>query len=138
LSDFGITSAVKDLSEQVSKASRVNVVFDNHSSIKRLNKTTEINLYRIVQEGLNNAIKYAEADEVRIILSNNDESLNLTIADNGKGFNSKIGSNGKPSSSGNGIVNIQERTSLINGEFKIETAPGMGTKIFIKVPFKLN
>jgi two-component system, NarL family, sensor histidine kinase DegS len=64
--------------------------------------------------------------------------LNLTIADNGKGFNSKIGANGKPSGSGNGIVNIQERTSLINGEFKIETAPGMGTKIFIKVPFKLN
>jgi PAS domain S-box-containing protein len=139
LSDFGITSAVKDLSEQVSKASKVNVVFDNNSSINRLNKTTEINLYRIVQEGLNNAIKYAEADEVRIILSNNEESLNLTIADNGKGFNSKkIGSNGKPSSSGNGITNIQERTSLINGEFKIETAPGMGTKIFIKVPFKLN
>jgi PAS domain S-box-containing protein len=138
LSDFGITSAVKDLSDQVSKASNVNVVFDNLSSIKRLNKTTEINLYRIVQEGLNNAIKYAEADEVRIILSNNDESLNLTIADNGKGFNSKIGANGKPSGSGNGIVNIQERTSLINGEFKIETAPGMGTKIFIKVPFKLN
>jgi PAS domain S-box-containing protein len=137
LNDFGIAPAFKHLSELVSRSSNINVVFENTSKIERLPKTLEINLYRIMQEALNNAIKYAEADEVKVKLKNNDEFLQLEIADNGKGFTaSKVKSKSKLDLSGNGITNIQERTSLIDGNFRIETAPGEGTKIFIKVPIK--
>lgn len=111
------------------------MVFENESDIQRLNKTVEINIYRIIQEALNNAIKYAEADEVTIFVSNSDTCLTISISDNGKGFNtSYLDSKVRSVSSGNGIVNIQERTSLINGEFRIETGIGKGTKIMIKVP----
>ncbi len=135
LSDFGIIPALKNLSEQVSKSSNIDVVFENESNIQRLNKTVEINIYRITQEALNNAIKYAEADEVTIFVSNSDTCLTICISDNGKGFNtSYLDSKVRSVSSGNGIVNIQERTSLINGEFRIETGIGKGTKIMIKVP----
>jgi signal transduction histidine kinase len=93
----------------------------------------EINLYRIVQEALNNAIKYSEADRINISLDNTGERFKILVSDNGKGFSP--GQKGK-SSSGNGITNIQERTRLIDGEFSIESAPGMGTKILINIPYK--
>jgi len=135
LSDFGIIPALKNLCDQVSKSSNIDVFFENQSTIQRLHKTVEINIYRITQEALNNAIKYAEADEVIIFVSNTDTCLTLSISDNGKGFNtSYLDSKVRSASSGNGIINIQERTSLINGEFRIETGIGKGTKIMIKVP----
>jgi PAS domain S-box-containing protein len=132
LNDFGIVPALKHLSDQVSKSSDVDVIFVNNSNIERLNKTVEINLYRIVQEALNNAIKYSEADQINISLDNTGESLKILVADNGKGFS--MGSKSK--GSGNGITNIQERTRLIDGEFSIESASGMGTKILINIPYK--
>ncbi|MBX9851215.1 MAG: PAS domain-containing protein [Cytophagaceae bacterium] len=139
LNDFGIVPAFKHLSDQVSKSSKTNVIFENSSVIERLPKTVEINLYRIMQEALNNAIKYSEADEVRVKLMNSNEYLQLEISDNGKGFTAtNINNKKRVNQSGNGIINIQERTSLIDGQFRIETAPGMGTKIFIKVPISLE
>ena len=136
LSDFGIPAALKHLTEMVTKSSGKNVIFKNHSDVGRLSKTVEINLYRIVQEALNNAIKYSDADEVKVILENDDDSLHLEIEDNGKGFNKSKTLNGKPKAdySGNGIINIQERTSLIDGQFNITTAPGQGTHLSIKIP----
>lgn len=136
LNDFGIVSAFKHLSDQVSNHSGIHIIFENKSSVQRLNKTVEINLYRIVQEALNNAVKYAEANEVRIVLGSDEKNLQLIIMDNGVGFNKNpLESKKNLISSGNGISNIQERTSLINGNFKIETAPGKGTKIHIDIPF---
>jgi signal transduction histidine kinase len=134
LNDFGIVPALKHLSEQVSKSSDVDVIFVNNSTIERLNKTVEINLYRIVQEALNNAIKYSEADQINISLDNNGDRFKILVADNGKGFS--LAPKGKSNGSGNGITNIQERTRLIDGEFSIETEPGMGTKILINIPYK--
>jgi PAS domain S-box-containing protein len=134
LNDFGIVPALKHLSEQVSKSSDVEVIFENNSTIERLNKTVEINLYRIVQEALNNAIKYSEADQINISLNNTGERFKILVSDNGKGFS--LASKGKSNGSGNGITNIQERTRLIDGEFSIETEPGMGTKILINIPYK--
>lgn len=137
LSDFGIVPGIKTLSDQVAKVSSRKIIFENNSTIDRLPKTLEINLYRIVQEALNNAIKYSEADEVKVMLVNDNDYLKLEIADNGKGFAaSTINDQTKRNLSGNGISNIQERTSLVDGEFRIETAPGQGTKILIKVPIK--
>ena len=122
LNDFGIIPAFKHLSEQVSKHSGIEVIFQNNCTVQRLNKAVEINLYRIVQEALNNAVKYAEADVVNIILENDQTFLFLKIIDNGIGFNSKQLDRKNMVSSGNGISNIQERTSIINGEFKMESA----------------
>ena len=138
LNDFGIIPAVKLLAEQTTRSSSVNVIFENNSVIERLSKTVEINVYRIVQEALTNAIKYAEADEVKIIVEDMDSAISITIADNGKGFDSDNLSAKAKEGSGNGIANIQERTSLINGEFSIETAPGKGTKIMINIPLILT
>lgn len=134
LSDFGIIPAFKHLAEQVSKHSGIDIIFENNSAIQRLNKVVEINLYRILQEALNNAVKYAKANNVKLVLESNESSLILKIIDNGIGFNDKNVDKKNLISSGNGITNIQERTSIINGEFKIESTLGEGTSIYIVVP----
>jgi PAS domain S-box-containing protein len=134
LSDFGIVSAFKHLCELISKYSGKKIVFVSNVDQVRLNKTIEINLYRILQEALNNAVKYAEADEVVVHLNINEGSnVELVISDNGKGFKNDKSSK-KLTYSGNGITNIQERASMMNGDFRIETAIGQGTKISIFVP----
>lgn len=137
LNDFGIVSALKQLSDQASKTSEATVTFICPNSFSRLNKTIEIGVYRISQEAINNAIKYAQAKEISVELLLNDNYLYLNIRDNGKGFNMK-----KPFQDSdhkkinNGIYNMQERTNLLDGEFKITSVPGKGTKILAKIPVK--
>lgn len=135
LSDFGIISAIKQLADQSSKSSDVVVVFSCPNEFNRLIKDIEIGLYRICQEAINNAIKYAQAKEITIELLINDNYSYLTIVDNGKGFNNK-----RPALDSdhikinNGIFNMQERTNLLDGEFKIISSFGKGTKIYAKIP----
>lgn len=138
LNDYGLFPAVKHLSEQISRHSKIKILFESEWSNQRLGRQVEVNLYRIIQEALNNAVKYAEADEVCIYIDKLNGSLRLQISDNGKGFSPDKIDKRKVTRSGNGITNIQERTDMINGDFRIQSAPGEGTKILIKVPIELN
>jgi two-component system sensor histidine kinase DegS len=137
LSDFGIVSAMKQLADQASKTSGASVVFSCPNSFSRLDKNIEIGVYRISQEAINNAVKYAQAKEISIELLLNDNYIYLNITDNGKGFNIKkpdLDSDHKKFN--NGIYNMQERTNLMDGEFKITSVLGKGTKIWAKIPVK--
>ncbi|WMJ73723.1 PAS domain-containing protein [Cytophagaceae bacterium ABcell3] len=138
LNDFGVIPACKHLCELVSKHSDTVVSFSHNQDKLRLSKSVEVNLYRILQEALNNAVKYSGADKVVVDVVVSSGNVKLSVMDNGRGFPSDglrkggLGANG--SSSGNGIANIQERCSMMGGDFKIQTAPGEGTKITITVP----
>jgi signal transduction histidine kinase len=137
LSDFGIVSALKQLADQASKNSGANVVLICPNAFSRLDKNIEIGVYRISQEAINNAVKYAQAKEISVELLLNDNYIYLNVIDNGKGFNIKkphLDSDHKKIS--NGIYNMQERTNLLDGEFKITSTPGKGTKIWAKIPAK--
>jgi len=137
LSDFGIVSALKQLAEQASKNTGAHVMFVCPNTFSRLDKNIEIGVYRIAQEAINNAVKYAQAKEITLELLLNDNYIYLNISDNGKGFNMKktdVDSDHKKMNSG--IFNMQERTNLLDGEFKITSIPGKGTKIWTKIPVK--
>lgn len=88
----------------------------------------KINLYRILQEQLNNIIKYASATEIFVGLFIVDNSLKLTIKDNGKGFDPKI------TSKGIGLENMKRRAKLFYGTFKLNTLPDKGCEIIIEIP----
>jgi signal transduction histidine kinase len=83
-------------------------------------KTT---IFRIVQEQLNNTIKYAEASEVQISIVQKNRMLQVTIADDGKGFDTT------QKRKGIGITNIISRTELFNGRVNIESSPGQGCRM---------
>src|SRR5690606_12534451 len=113
----------KKFCREMTKISELQVTFENRTGfLSRLEGKMENNLYRIVQEAVNNAIKYAQADEVKIILSHNSQFLHVQIMDNGKGFDlGQLEEKDHFSASGHGIFNIKERTNFINGQFDIRT-----------------
>jgi len=136
LSDYGIVSVLNKFSKEMSKIADIQVTFENKTGfLSRLEGKVENNLYRIVQEAVNNTIKYAEANEIKITISHNFRYLQLDITDNGKGFDiSKLEAEGHFSASGHGIFNIRERANFVNGQCEITSVKGVGTTIQITVP----
>lgn len=88
----------------------------------------KINMYRILQEQMNNIVKYSEATEIAISLTSDEDFFRLVIADNGKGFEPKI------KSKGIGLENMRRRAKLFSGEFKLNTSPGNGCEVIVEIP----
>ena len=97
---------------------------------RRLPAGVEEEIYRIVQEGLNNVVKHARAREVRIFLTYGADSIRLELIDDGSGLNlEKASRNG-----GVGLQSMQERAERLGGRLIIESAPGKGTRLILTVP----
>ena len=136
LEDFGIAAAMKKISQEVTALTKTEVVFENRTGfINRLEKNVETNLYRIVQEAVNNGIKYAKADNIVISFDHNISHLTVVVEDNGLGFElEKLETTGHFGASGHGIFNMKERAAFISATLTIDTAVGVGTKIIIVLP----
>ena len=132
LSDFGIAPALKLLTSQTSNNTGSNITFHTNFNGARLPKNIEIGLYRIAQEGIHNALKYAQADRIAVELVTKKKYIHLVIDDNGKGF--LYGAEEEKGVAHLGINNMQERSHMINGSMKIQSEPGKGTRIHIKLP----
>ncbi|MBW1798444.1 MAG: sensor histidine kinase, partial [Deltaproteobacteria bacterium] len=96
----------------------------------------EINLYRLVQEGLNNIKEHAEADHVIIRLVASFPNIILRIEDNGKGFDVEGRLLRASKEKRMGLGSMEERVSLLNGSLRIQSRLMEGTKIFIEIPYK--
>ena len=88
----------------------------------------QLNLYRILQEQINNILKYAKADVIEVALKILNNSICLRIYDNGIGFDPKINSKGI------GLNNIKKRTELFSGNLLINSAPGKGCEVLVEIP----
>jgi PAS domain S-box-containing protein len=102
----------------------------------RLHSELETNLYRIVQEALNNILKHAEATSVNVILEQRAQRIVLIIEDNGNGFESDIARDSGKKGKGLGLIGMRERTALLGGTLEIESRPGEGTTLYAKVPVR--
>lgn len=130
--DFGLISACKSLiSEYNSALENVSFHFeDNLGNTRTVDKNIEVTLYRILQESLNNIVKYAEANEVNVQLRDFGDVIMLTIEDNGKGFDlEEI----RRSKKGFGLRSIENRIDAISGVFEIDSVPGQGTIIVVQI-----
>ncbi len=102
-------------------------------NLQSLGETISINMYRIVQESLNNALKYAQATVVDIrLIQMSDGELQLSIKDNGVGMDINV----VDQTIHFGLLGMRERVQALHGEFKLVAAPHEGTAIYIKVPVK--
>ncbi|GAB2767872.1 hypothetical protein GCM10027275_07920 [Rhabdobacter roseus] len=133
LGDYGLASALQLLAEQVARASGLKVYFEAKGRVPRLTPASEIGLYRIAQEALHNAVKYAEAKEILVHLGREKQVLGLVIKDDGKGFEVKAARKKKAGMSQNGLENMRARARLIDGDFKISSKPAIGTTITVKL-----
>ncbi|MCB9482209.1 MAG: PAS domain S-box protein [Desulfobacteraceae bacterium] len=95
----------------------------------------EINIFRIIQEALNNILKHSSADMARIRLIASYPRVILRIDDNGKGFDVKTESDSSVAGEKMGLKGMRERISLIGGQMEINSVLGTGTKIVAEIPY---
>jgi signal transduction histidine kinase len=129
LDSFGLIRATGNLLVTVSDATGIEIEY-SHTGIKTIHdKKTKTYLFRIIQEGVNNVVKHASATKLTVSLNREAQQLILRIGDNGCGLDEH-----SKSLSGNGILNMKERASLLQGSFSIESDPKNGTLITVTVP----
>ncbi|MFC2109159.1 ATP-binding protein [Bacteroidota bacterium] len=133
LTDHGIASALKKMTEEISKLSGKNILFENKSDFDgRFDSLTETNLYRVVQEAINNALKYAESTYVLVSVSHTKDLLSVMIDDNGNGFDvNLVGESEK--GLGMGLFFMKERINYIDGRLFVNSVIGEGTRITINI-----
>jgi two-component system, NarL family, sensor histidine kinase DegS len=135
LSDHGIVSSLAKLTQELSKLTGKNILFYNKSGFdQRLDSLIEINIYRLTQEAINNAIKYADSTHIIVQLSHSDKLLSITIDDNGKGFDIIEAEKKRNSESGMGLLFMKERIQYINGRVFINSILSEGTRITFNIP----
>ncbi len=127
ISENALQDAVEILLDRIKSTTPLKLKSDLSGIAEaRLSSKLKLNIYRIVQEQLNNIVKYAVASEVLISLRQEGESLLLLIKDNGIGFDTAV------KTAGVGLLNIRTRASLFNGELEISAAPGEGCTLRVR------
>jgi two-component system CheB/CheR fusion protein len=137
LDDLGLVVAADNYVTEWSKHFEIPAEFQSTGLKKtRLDPETETNLYRIIQEALNNTYKHAKASRASVLLEKRQKSVVLIIEDNGIGFDPNKKRRVTKSGRGLGLIGIRERAAIVSGTVEIESTPGNGTTIYVRVPFQ--
>lgn len=128
LTRFGLDEAIKEYCNTVNATKLLAVKYQSLGMVTRLDNSTEIIVFRIVQELLNNILKHAGASETFIQLIRENNRLNIVVEDNGKGFDIALLEEGK----GVGWANIRSRVEYLKGQLDIHSEPGKGTLVNIE------
>lgn len=134
----GLTAAIQTIAEKMRELYQQNVVINIDEQVaEELEQAKQTVVFALTEEAVNNARKHAEANEIQVRLKQVQQEppvVMLEIADNGKGFdyNSVMGSYEKRGSLG--MINLKERSELINALLKIDSVPGKGTRIRVFIP----
>jgi PAS domain S-box-containing protein len=130
LEQLGLVAAVHALCKELSHTYGLKIDFAASQVPDHVAPEVALCLYRIVQEGLRNAIKHSGTDRIQVQLSGNAPDICLQIVDDGVGF--------EPGSvdgrSGLGLVGMRERLRLVGGAIVLDSSPGHGTRIDVRVP----
>jgi len=130
LKESGIDVAIKNLCDSIQKSANIEVEFSVYGNSFTSDPKGKFYIYRIAQEGLNNAVKHSGATRIQTQLIENKEYIILIIEDNGKGFLYDLNF----CTPCNGIYNMKERARLLNGSINIESELLIGTTIRLRIP----
>lgn len=137
LEEVGLVGTINQYCKDFSHDNGVKVEFSSAGMDNLpLKFEANINLYRLVQEGLNNVRKHADAANVKIKLISSFPNIILRIEDDGKGFDTKARLRAAYKEKRMGIRSMKERVGLLQGDMRIQSIPGKGTNIFIEIPHK--
>lgn len=126
LEKLGLFFALEELVNWVNKSDQLNIICWKGGEQARLDIQKELALFRITQELLNNAIKHSKANEIVIKVRFGVKLLAMSVSDNGSGFDIS-----EKMTTGLGLKNLESRTQIMGGKFKMKSAPGKGTKAII-------
>jgi two-component system NarL family sensor kinase len=127
---FGLSEALKSYCASLSESQLFKNDFQSIDMENRLASNTEIFIYRIVQELLNNAAKHAKATQVLVQLARQNDEISITVEDDGVGFDTATIKN----ATGAGWANIQSRIEYLKGKLDVQSSAGKGTSVHIIIP----
>lgn len=127
---FGLNTALKDFCNDINLSGALQI---NYQSIgmdqEPVEQTTAVNIYRIVQELINNTLKHAAAKTAIVQVSQKGDSFSITVEDDGKGFDPQILQGTK----GIGWTNIQSRVEYLKGHYDVQSEKGKGTSVHVEI-----
>ncbi len=129
---LGLYDSVSQEAVRINKVGRLQVQVSSKGNNKEPEHKKQLVVFRVIQECFQNILKHAQANHVLVSFTYLPDSFEVVIKDDGVGFDYQPGS---PSSEGLGLMNIFNRIHLVGGEVTLNSAPGVGTSVHIKVPF---
>ena len=131
LHEYGLVKAVREFCNHSIYSRKTNFIIEQNNKLPNYSSEIKIDLYRVIQEFINNAINHGEANEIRISFYSGKKALNLKLMDNGKGFDIK------QSVKGMGLQNVKSRVKSHNGTLDIISNIGKGTCYKIGIPLNI-
>jgi PAS domain S-box-containing protein len=135
LRDFDLATCLKSLCNGINIASEIPVSFESLGQPIGIEQNQKVNLYRITQEAINNAIKHSQAELISVQLNEDENFIQLTIEDDGRGFSPGTSFD---QSIHHGLANMRERAEIMGGSLTIESDENRGTLIIVEVPLQSN
>ena len=131
---LGLVTAAKSFCRELSGKARVEIQFDQSEMPATLPKDVSLSLFRVLQEALQNAVKYSGVRAFTVSLRGVPGAVELSVSDDGRGFKEEDVS----SRHGLGLISMRERIQMVNGVFDIRSQPGTGTTILARVPLETS
>jgi signal transduction histidine kinase len=134
MDSLGLIGAIEERIDMFNRSQPdCTIAFEHEGYFAELDYPISIAIFRIVQESLTNASKHAQATDIKINLclncNNFPSGIYLCVSDNGKGFDTQVSSH-----CGIGLISMRERTFALNGQLKVESTIGLGTRIIACIP----
>jgi len=136
LEQFDLPGALMASGKQLVDGTNIKFEVSAKGRVRPLSETVEENLLRIAQESLTNAIKHSAATAVKIELDYGPKTVTLEVQDNGHGFEQSKSAG--PGEGHFGLLGISERAKRLGAELAVESEPGRGTRVRVKVPIEQN
>lgn len=128
LLEFGLVTALRDLTARVHGKGMPQITFQHFGDFDDLDRDLALNCYRIIQELVQNSLKHAKAKEILVQITRTEEEIALHVEDDGKGFDPKN------TKKGMGTDNLARRAQFLKAELSVQSAVGQGTSTVVTVP----
>ncbi len=133
LDRLGLTKAIGSLLNKIAGNSAIKINSEIENIDEVFESESELSIYRIIQECLNNVMKHSEAREVKVKITKSERGVLIKISDNGKGFDIKKRQNKKDGREGFGLFGMMERVRILGGTFEANSAIGKGTTVKVEI-----
>jgi hypothetical protein len=138
IENHGLVAAIRYEIERWKRFTDDKIELEIVGALSFLNQKNDVLIFRIIQEAVNNIIKYAQASTIRIILEKDDENIRVTVLDDGIGFDLEKVYENKTIGKMSGLKNMRQRAEILNGTLNIYSKPGEGSRVEAIVPTTSN
>ena len=136
LERLGLTAALEEMIDNVAASSGILFDMEIIEIYDFLSLDAQINLFRIVQESINNIVRHSGAKRAGVSMTRDETRIEVKITDNGKGFDPLRAQDDGTPAAGLGLTSIFERARILGASYSLESTPGVGTTIFIGITVK--